>query len=48
LQVPGGGIAPGESPEEAVVREVAEETGLTNVRVVRYLGAMDLSESLAS
>lgn len=41
LQVPGGGVAPGESPEAAVLREVAEETGLTDVRVVRYLGAMD-------
>lgn len=41
LQVPGGGVAPGESPEVAVIREVAEETGLTDVSVVRYLGAKD-------
>jgi ADP-ribose pyrophosphatase YjhB (NUDIX family) len=27
-QMPGGGVEPSESPEEAVVREVAEETGL--------------------
>nr|WP_308370402.1 NUDIX domain-containing protein [Streptomyces sp. McG3] len=28
-QVPAGGVAPGEDPERAVLREVAEETGLT-------------------
>ncbi|MFE3678054.1 NUDIX domain-containing protein [Streptomyces griseus] len=28
-QVPAGGIAPGEDPERAVLREVAEETGPT-------------------
>ncbi|WSL51571.1 NUDIX hydrolase (plasmid) [Streptomyces sp. NBC_01267] len=31
--LPGGGIEPGESPEDAVAREVAEETGLVGVAV---------------
>ena len=35
--VPGGGIHKGETPEEAVRREVAEEVGIT-LRQVRYLG----------
>lgn len=36
-QVPKGGVEPGESPREAVVREVAEETGLTDIDVERLL-----------
>lgn len=35
--LPGGGIDSGESPEDAVVREVFEETGL-HVRVIRKTG----------
>jgi 8-oxo-dGTP pyrophosphatase MutT (NUDIX family) len=30
---PGGGIEPGETPEHAIVRELEEETGLTDVAV---------------
>lgn len=37
VQVPAGTVEPGESPEEAVVREVFEETGV-RARVVRALG----------
>lgn len=37
VQVPAGTIEPGESPQDAVVREVAEETGLST-RVVHNLG----------
>lgn len=37
--VPGGKVEPGESPAEAVVREVAEETGLA-VRVIREVGVV--------
>jgi len=35
--VPGGGIGPGEAPEDAAVREALEETGL-EIRVLRELG----------
>lgn len=35
--VPAGGVAPEESLGQAVVREVAEESGLTRVRVLRPL-----------
>lgn len=38
VQVPAGTIEPGEAPEDAVVREVLEETGL-EARIVRDLGA---------
>ena len=41
LQVPAGTIEDGESPEQAVLREAVEETGLTAVRVLRYLGAAE-------
>ncbi len=38
VQVPAGSIEAGEEPEQAAVREVFEETGLT-ASVVRFLGA---------
>jgi ADP-ribose pyrophosphatase YjhB (NUDIX family) len=38
LQVPGGTIESGESPEDAVMREAREETGLPDLRLVRFLG----------
>lgn len=34
IQVPAGTIEPGESPREAVLREVAEEAGLTELAVI--------------
>ncbi|GHC83323.1 DNA mismatch repair protein MutT [Nocardiopsis terrae] len=41
LQVPGGGVRPGESPEEAALREAREETGPAGLRVVRELGTAE-------
>jgi 8-oxo-dGTP pyrophosphatase MutT (NUDIX family) len=40
IQVPAGTMEAGETPEIAVLREVSEETGLTAVRLVAYLGAI--------
>jgi 8-oxo-dGTP pyrophosphatase MutT (NUDIX family) len=39
LECPGGGIDDNEEPAVAVLREIHEETGLTDVRVIRELGA---------
>jgi 8-oxo-dGTP pyrophosphatase MutT (NUDIX family) len=40
-QVPAGGIRPTESRKEAVLREVKEETGLNDVRVVTEVGIIE-------
>lgn len=40
-QVPAGGVRPGESLEQAVLREVEEETGSTAVSVVRPIAVDD-------
>ena len=38
IQIPAGTVEDGETPEAAVVREVAEETGLKLLSIHRYLG----------
>lgn len=41
VQVPAGSVRQGESPQQAAVREVQEETGLTNLLFVASLGSVD-------
>jgi 8-oxo-dGTP diphosphatase len=38
IQVPAGTLKPDESPEAGVMREAFEETGLTNLTLVEFLG----------
>jgi 8-oxo-dGTP pyrophosphatase MutT (NUDIX family) len=40
LQVPAGTMLDGEAPEVGALREAREETGLEDLRVVRFLGEM--------
>jgi 8-oxo-dGTP pyrophosphatase MutT (NUDIX family) len=41
IQVPGGTLEPGEAPEEGVMREAFEETGLSGLKLLRSLGTHD-------
>lgn len=38
IQVPAGTMEPGERPADAALREATEETGLTSLRVERFIG----------
>lgn len=40
-QFPAGTVNPGENPQNAVIREVAEETGLKNLSIKTNLGSRD-------
>ena len=41
IQVPAGTVEEGESPEEAVLREAREETGLDGLKIQAYLGVQE-------
>jgi 8-oxo-dGTP diphosphatase len=41
LQVPAGTIEPGETPEQAVLREAHEESGLSRLKIWASLGSAD-------
>jgi 8-oxo-dGTP diphosphatase len=41
IQVPAGTVQPHEEPDVAVMREAREETGLTGLQMVRYLGRLE-------
>jgi 8-oxo-dGTP pyrophosphatase MutT (NUDIX family) len=42
IQVPAGTMEPGEKPEEAVLREAFEETGLAGLEIVSFLGDREI------
>jgi 8-oxo-dGTP pyrophosphatase MutT (NUDIX family) len=42
IQVPGGTIEDGETPQEGALREAREETGLQGLRLQSYLGQHEL------
>ena len=41
IQVPAGTVQPGEAPDDAVMREASEETGLTKLEFVGCLGSLE-------
>ncbi|WP_416383068.1 NUDIX domain-containing protein [Nocardia cyriacigeorgica] len=47
-QIPAGGVHPGEALDTAVLREVAEETGLINVSIADRIAVDDHPHSLTN
>jgi 8-oxo-dGTP pyrophosphatase MutT (NUDIX family) len=45
IQVPGGTMEAGETPEAAALREATEETGLSGLKIVAFLGEQLLDAS---
>lgn len=41
VQIPGGGLEPGESIEQALYREIYEESGLVDLTILRKLGVCE-------
>jgi 8-oxo-dGTP pyrophosphatase MutT (NUDIX family) len=41
VQIPAGTVEPGETPEAAAMREATEESGLTGLVLLRYLGEVN-------
>ncbi len=41
IQVPAGSIEPNETPEQGVLREAFEETGLEGLKIVEFLGMVE-------
>lgn len=42
VQIPKGSVAPGEAPEHAALRELAEESGIVGARVLRKIGRHEI------
>jgi 8-oxo-dGTP pyrophosphatase MutT (NUDIX family) len=42
VQIPKGSVEPGEDPGDAVLRELAEESGISGARIVRGIGLHEL------
>ncbi|BCJ76086.1 hypothetical protein CS0771_56300 [Catellatospora sp. IY07-71] len=45
IQVPAGSVKPGETPEQAALREAAEETGLPGLKLLGKLGETEYDPS---